>query len=302
MLGALIAVVFLISGLILQRLPGFPLEKATLWINRYLLNLVLPALALLHIPQIKPGLDLLVPISAAWFTFFMSWVIFGLMGRILHWNKGTTGCLVIVSGLANTSFLGFPVLEALYGKQSLSVALLMDQGGSFLLVSSLAIIVGSIYSHKEGNLSAIPLKILSFPPFLFLLGTIIMSILGWKTPEILLPFLSAIGKTMAPMALLALGVKFSLDSGALASRFYWMSIGYRLILAPAMVWLIYRNFLPENELTFKITVLESGMAPMITGSIVAIQYGLQPKLATLLASLGIPISLISIFFWYLFLG
>lgn len=302
MLGALIAFLFLLSGLILQRLPGFPLEKATIWINRYLLNVVLPALALLHIPQIKPGLELLVPISAAWFTFFLSWVIFGVMGRIFHWNKGTIGCLVIVSGLANTSFLGFPVLEALYGKESLSVALLMDQGGSFLLVSSLAIIVGSIYSHKEGNLSDIPLKILSFPPFLFLLGTIIMSILGWKTPEILIPYLSAIGKTMAPMALLALGVKFSLDTGALTSRFYWLSIGYRLILAPAIVWLVYRNFLPETELAFKVTVLESGMAPMITGSIVAIQYGLQPKLATLLASLGIPISLISIFLWYLFLG
>jgi predicted permease len=302
MLGAVIAVLFLLLGLILQRIPSFPLPTATTWINGYLLNLVLPALALLHIPQILPSLDLLLPISAAWFTFLLSWVLFGLIGKIFSWEKSTTGCLIIVSGLANTSFLGFPVLELLYGKEALSVGLLIDQGGSFLLVSSLAILVASIYSHQEGDLRSIPLKILKFPPFGFLIATILMSILGWKTPEFLLPVLSLVGKTMAPMALLALGIKFSLDTDALNSRYYWMSIGYRLILAPAFVWIIYRHFLPSSELMFKTTVLESGMAPMITGSIVAIQYNLQPKLATLLASLGIPISLVTVMIWYWFLG
>src|SRR5690606_38624376 len=140
-------------------------------------------------------------------------------------------------------------------------------GGSFLLVSSLSILVGSIYSHKEGNLGEIPMKILKFPPFGFLLATIAMSILGWKTPEFLIPIITLIGKTMAPMAIFAIGLKFSLDFDSLSSRFYWFGMGYRLLLAPLMVWLIYRNFLPEESLEFKVTVLESAMAPMITGSI-----------------------------------
>jgi predicted permease len=69
-----------------------------------------------------------------------------------------------------------------------------------------------------------------------------------------------------------------------------------------MVWLVYSLFLERNSLEFKVTVLESGMAPMITGSIIAIQFGLQPKLATLLSGLGMPISAISIAIWYYFLG
>lgn len=302
MIGVMVAVIFLLLGLMLQKIPRFPLVAATKWLNRYLLYLVLPALALLHIPQISPGLDLLIPISAAWLTFFISWLIFGLLGQVLHWPKSTTGCLIIVSGLANTSFLGFPVLEFLYGKEALSIGLLIDQGGSFLLVSSLAIVVASLYSTQDGDLRSIPIKILKFPPFSFLIATILMSFLGFKTPELLIPFLSLIGKTMAPMALLALGIKFSFDLEALNSRYFWMSIGYRLVLAPATVWMIYRYILPPSELIFKATVLESGMAPMITGSIVAIQYNLQPKLATLLASLGIPISLVSILIWHWLLG
>ena len=149
MIGAVISFLFLIAGLVFQRKAGFPTEKAISFVNFYLFNLVLPALALLYIPQIKPGWDLLIPISAAWLTFLLSWLLFGTLGKIFHWSKQVTGCLAIVAGLANTSFLGFPVVEALYGKSGLPIALLIDQGGSFLLVSSLAIVIGSIYSHQS---------------------------------------------------------------------------------------------------------------------------------------------------------
>lgn len=302
MIPVFIAVLGLFLGLFLQYRKRFPTEKATKWTNFYLLNIVLPALALLYIPQIKAEWALLIPISAAWFTFIGSWIIFGLLGKIFEWDRGLTGCLIIVAGLANTSFLGFPIVEGLYGKEGMPVALLIDQGGSFLLVSSLSILVGSLYSHKRGKLSSIPLKIISFPPFGFLMGTLVMSILEIPTPEFLMPLLKFIGRTMAPLALFAIGLKFSLDFDSLKSRYFWMGMSYRLILAPVLVWIIYRNFLPTESLTFKVTVLESAMAPMITGSIVAISFDLRPKLATLLAGLGIPIAGISVLAWYYLLG
>jgi predicted permease len=301
MTSAIIAVIFLLFGLFLQKRKNFPLEKVSKWVNFYLFNLVLPALALLYIPNINPGWDLLLPISAAWFTFFLSWLIFGTLGKFLKWDAATTGCLVVVSGLANTSFLGFPVIEGLLGNEGLPIALLIDQGGSFLLVSSVAILVASLYSHQETDLRKIPMKILSFPPFLFLLLTLSMSLLGWKTPEFILPIASIIAKTMVPVSIFAIGMRFSVDFESLRSNHFWLGMGYRLVLAPALVWLIYRNFSSLEEITLKTTVLESGMAPMITGSLVAIQYELRPKLAALLSGLGIPISIVTVIIWYFFL-
>ncbi|HSF54580.1 MAG TPA: AEC family transporter [Algoriphagus sp.] len=302
MTGVIIATGCLFLGLFLQKIPGFPINIATRWVQAYLINIVLPALALLYIPEIKPSWGLLVPISSAWFTFLLSWILFGFLGKKFNWGKNTTGCLIIVSGLANTSFLGFPVIEGLYGKEALPTALLIDQGGSFLIVSSLSILVGSLYGNHSESLAKVPMKILKFPPFGFLVGTLVMSLLNLKTPEVLIPFLQLIGKTMPPMALLAIGLKFSVDVDSLASRFFWYGLAYRLVLAPAMVWLIYRNFLPADSLNLKVTVLESGMAPMITGSIVAMQFGLQPRLATLLSGLGMPISAGSLVIWYYLLG
>ncbi|MBA4299198.1 hypothetical protein SAMN03080617_00058 [Algoriphagus alkaliphilus] len=302
MIGVILAISSLFLGLFLQKAPGFPRNTASRWVQAYLINMVLPALALLYIPEIKPSWGLLIPISAAWFTFLGSWALFGFLGKKYNWGRNTTGCLIIVAGLANTSFLGFPVIEGLYGKAGLPTALLIDQGGSFLIVSSLSILVGSLYGNHSESLRKVPLKILKFPPFGFLVGTLIMSFLNLNTPELLIPLLQLIGKTMPPMALLAIGLKFTVDRRSLASRFFWYGLGYRLILAPAVVWMIYRNFLPADSLDLKVTVLESGMAPMITGSIVAMKFGLQPRLATLLSGLGMPISAISLLIWYFLLG
>ena len=302
MTGAVLAFACLFLGLILQKVPHFSAEKAAKWVQTYLIYIVLPALALLYIPKINPSWNLLLPISAAWFTFLLSWGIFGFLGKKLNWGKNVTGCLIIVAGLANTSFLGFPVIEGLYGKEGLPTALLIDQGGSFLLVSSLSILVGSLYGNHQESLTKVPLRIIKFPPFGFLMGTLAMSILEIPTPEFLLPFLEFIGKTMPPMALLVIGLRFSLDMQAITSRFFWYGMGYRLILAPALVALIYANWMDSQSLEYKVTVLESGMAPMITGSIIAIQFGLQPKLASLLSGLGMPISAITLAVWYLVLG
>ncbi len=298
MINALVAVLFLFLGVFVQRQAHRTLPKISKWVNFYLFNLVLPALALLYIPKIDLGWDLLLPISAAWLTFFLSWLLFGTLGKILKWDAATTGCLVVVSGLANTSFLGFPVIEGLLGKEGLPIALLIDQGGSFLLVSSVAILVASIYSHQETALSKIPLRVLRFPPFLFLLLTLGMNLLGWSTPEFILSPAELIASTMVPVSIFAIGMRFSVDFDSLRSYHFWLGMGYRLLLAPALVWLIYRNFDSMNPITLQTTVLESGMAPMITGSLVAIQYELRPKLAALLSGLGIPISILTVIVWY----
>ncbi|MFL0683742.1 MAG: AEC family transporter [Algoriphagus aquaeductus] len=302
MTGALVAFLCLFLGLVLQKVDKFPSEKAANWVQAYLIYIVLPALALLYIPKIQPSWGLLIPVSAAWFTFFLSWGIFGYLGKKLNWGKNVTGCLIIVAGLANTSFLGFPVIEGLYGREGLPIALLIDQGGSFLLVSSLSILVGSLYGNHSESLKQVPLKILKFPPFGFLVGTLMMSLFQIPTPEVLIPSLQIIGKTMPSMALLVIGLRFSVDLQSISSKFFWYGLGYRLILAPALVWLIYSQVMDSRSLEFKVTVLESGMAPMITGSIIAIQFGLQPRLASLLSGLGMPISAISLAIWYFLLG
>ena len=293
-MGLWIAIFSLFCGLGLQFFPGFPKEKVALYGKNYLIYLALPALALLHIPPLQLKWDLLLAPSSAWFTFLLSWVFFAFLGTKLGWDKRTTGCLILVSGLGNTSFLGFPILELLYGKEALPTAFLIDQGGSFLLVSTLGVYIGSRYGDGGRSVLQVIKKMFLFPPFLLLLATLVMSHFRLALPDLLMPWLQGIGTSMAPIAMAVIGLTLSLDRKWTQNKYLWYGLGYRLLLAPACVWLLYGLFLPPDSLTLKVFVLESGMAPMISGALLAMEFGLQPRLATLLAGLGIPLCGISL--------
>lgn len=301
-MGLWIAIFSLFCGVLLQFFPGFPKEKVALFGKNYLIYLALPALALLHIPPLQLKWDLLLAPSSAWFTFLLSWAFFAFLGSKLGWDKRTTGCLILVSGLGNTSFLGFPILELLYGKEALPTAFLIDQGGSFLLVSTLGVYIGSRYGDGGRSILQVFQKMMLFPPFLLLLATLVMSYFRVALPSIFLPWLQGIGTSMAPIAMAVIGLTLSLDRKWTQNKYLWYGLGYRLLLAPASVWLLYGLFLPSDSLTLKVFVLESGMAPMISGALLAMEFGLQPRLATLLAGLGIPLCGISLLLWQFLLG
>jgi len=268
----------------------------------YLIYLVLPALALLHIPPLQLSWNLGLAPAAAWLTFLLSWCIFGFFGKKYQWSSSLTGCLILVCGLANTSFLGFPIVALLYGSEALATAFLIDQGGSFLIVSTLGVWVGSKYGQGNPSARGTFVKMLKFPPFIFLVLGLLMSLLQLSLPTLLLPGLHLISSSMAPIALGVIGLSITFDKQWIQSRYLWLGLGYRLLLAPAFIWGLYAFFMPTSSLVFKITVLESGMAPMITGSLLAMEFGLQPKLAALLAGLGIPLSGLSLLIWHFLLG
>jgi predicted permease len=59
-----------------------------------------------------------------------------LLGKKYGWSK-KIGCLILTAGLGNTSFLGFPIIEALYGQEGMKTAILVDQPGTFVVLSTL---------------------------------------------------------------------------------------------------------------------------------------------------------------------
>jgi len=301
-MGLWIAIFSLFCGLALQFVPAFPKEKVARLGKAYLIYLVLPTLALVHIPPLQFTWGMLLAPSSAWFTFLLSWGIFAFLGTKLGWDKATTGCLILVAGLANTSFLGFPLVELLYGREGLGTAFLIDQGGSFLLVSTVGVYIGSEYGNGDRNPIQVLKKMMLFPPFLFLLAGLLMSYFQLSLPQEILRWLQAVGTSMAPVAMTVIGLTMALDSKWIQNKFLWYGLGYRLLLAPAAVWIIYGLILPVGNLPLKIMVLENGMAPMITGALLAMEFGLQPRLATLLAGLGIPICGITLLLWQYLLG
>src|SRR5579863_1144575 len=96
-------------------------------INAFVINLSLPALALLQIPQIHFTGELLVPISMPWLMFAGVGFAIWILGERTGLSRNTTGALILTAGLANTSFVGVPMIEAFYGRSDMAIGLLIDQ-------------------------------------------------------------------------------------------------------------------------------------------------------------------------------
>jgi predicted permease len=69
---------------------------------------------------------------------------------------------------------------------------------------------------------------------------------------------------------------------------------------PAFFYVCYILILGQHSIMIDV-VMETAMAPMITGSILASTYGLKPKLSSMMIGFGIPLSFVTFSFWYLVL-
>jgi predicted permease len=206
--------------------------------------------------------------------------------------------------------LGFPLLRALYGEHAISIAILNDQPGSFLVLSTLGIYSAFYFSLKNRSLPdssstanknsprvAMLKRFLSFPPVWAMILALALRSLTF--PEIVNSVLSLGMRAMIPLALISVGAQLRFNKkqfeGELAPLYF--GLGYKLVLAPLLMTFFLVGILHQNGETIRITLLESAMGPMITGAILADEYELNPPLCSLLVSTGIPLCLITVPIW-----
>ena len=115
-------------------------------INGFVINVSLPALTLLQIHDIKLQSTLAYAIAMPWLLFTFAVLFFWSVSKLLHFTPATTGGLILVAGLGNTSFVGLPMIETFYGTHGIPVGILIDQLGTYLVLSTLGIAVAALFS------------------------------------------------------------------------------------------------------------------------------------------------------------
>lgn len=158
----------------LLRLTGKLPEDAHRKVNKFIIWLPLPCITLVNIPQIDLHWAVMIPVLSAWAVFLVAWVFFVLLRGTLGLDKPTLVCLVLVCGLGNTSFVGYPVLEAMYGKEAIAYAILVDQPGTFLALSTAGVMLAM--SAGRGGFDLLPIlrRLFLFPPFLAFLAALLL--------------------------------------------------------------------------------------------------------------------------------
>jgi malate permease and related proteins len=292
--------VCMLIGMALRRYRRVP-ENAPAAINGFIINVSLPALTLLQIHRIEPDATLAYAVAMPWLLFTIAVLFFWAVSKAMRFEPATTGGLILVAGLGNTSFIGLPMLEAFYGVTAMPVGILIDQLGTYLVLSTLGIAVAALSSSGAASGSEIMRRICTFPPFIALVASLLL--LPVEYPEWLVGVLRRLGDTLAPLALVSVGLQLRLDQFCGIRMPLSIGIAFKLMLGPALVLLVYVGLLGAAGKVVQITLFEAAMGPMIGASIIAVQHGLNPPLITLLVGIGITASFLSLpLWWYVLQG
>ena len=299
MSAMLLLFVCLILGMLVARFAKPP-AGIVAGINWWVINVALPALVLALIPKVKFDPQLWFPVAAMWLTFGGAWLLFGLLGPRLGWSRQRTGALILVCGLGNTSFMGYPLMQALHGQQGLALAVVADQLGAFPILASAGIVVASLYAGRKPEPAMILRRIATFPAFIALIVGIVAGALGgW--PALLDNVFAPIGATLTPLALFSVGLQFKFHPGERQLGAVGWGLGWKLLLAPLLCW-VMGVAAGVGGLILTVGVLQAAMAPMVSAAILADEYELEPTLANTVLGAGIVLSLITIPLANLLLG
>jgi malate permease and related proteins len=290
-----IIAVSLVAGVLLRKSNLLP-DSTPKWLNRYVIWVALPVTILFMVPFMQFEWAMLLPASMPWLQFILGALLFWLLKTPLGLEQRTLGALILTASLGNTSFVGFPMLSALMGQNALATAIIIDQAGSFLVVSTLGVITASVFSHESTTWRSIAKRVITFPPFVVL----IIALMIRQTPiplaiMLLADYFRAVMFTLGPAALLAVGYQLRFDKALLRKHRSALSagLGYKLMLSPVIVALVYA-LTPLSREEWLATVLEAGMAPMITAAIIANEHGLDEELTSLMVGIGIPLSILTV--------
>ena len=258
-------------------------------INRLVIWLLLPALVLKAVHGLQFRAELLVLVITPWVLALLTVAIVLLLARLLAWRREVVGCLLLCVALGNTAFLGYPMIEATLGHDALAYAVVYDQLGSFILLSSFGLIVVALYggATRPSALMVIR-KIVTFPSF----AALLIGLLPWQRPALIEGLIETLASMLVPMAMFAVGFQLKLVPSRAFAAPIAAGLGLKLLILPAIAFAI-ASLAGADALIRAVNTMQSAMPAMITAGALATDAKLAPELAAALVGYGILIAV----FW-----
>ncbi len=284
----IITITFLLIGVALKRLPVFSDETGNI-LNLFVIYISLPALVLLKIPELVFSKNLLIPTLMPWGMLFFSSILVWILSKLLKWDRATTGCLLLLIPLGNTSFLGIPMVRAFFGDQAIPYALIYDQLGSFLALATYGSLILAFYGTNESKpkIESVIKKVISFPPFIALVFAFVIRSIPY--PAIAVNLLKILASTLIPLVMIAVGFQLKLQLNRKLTSQLSIGLSIKLIIAPLAALLLCKIAGLEGE-AVQVSIFEAGMPPMVSAGALAILANLSPALTAALVGIGIVLS------------
>src|SRR5690606_37193348 len=226
-----------------------------------------------------------------------SLIFFYILEKVTNISKRTSHTLLLIAGLSNTSFVGFPLITAYFGTKALPIGFVSDQM-TFFLLSTVGVVVamkGSLKKKNNVDIRFILKRVFTFPP---LIGALLALTVGRLVDlSSLDDFFKILGSTVSPIALFSIGLQlhFGIVKSEIPNITY--ALVYKLILAPAIVVLVALMMGLKGEIV-QVSIFEMAMPSLVATSIILSQFKLNSKVGNSVIGMSIPLGLLSTYLWY----
>jgi len=289
-----LALVMLALGMLFARFRMFP-DGAADTLNLVVLYVCLPAAILVYVPRLRFDPALVGLVAVPWLLALAAWVALRLLAPRMRLRRDELGALLMCTMLGNTSFIGYPMIQALLGDEALPYAVVYDQFGTFVMLSTVGLVVLARYGGEPPpGVREIALRIVRFPPVWALVFG--LTLMPEQPPAWIATALGQLASVMLMLVMLAVGMTIQLrlprdEVGPLA-----LGLSLKLVLLPALALGLALGFGLQGDMR-QVAVLESAMPTMVTAAALSISHGLAPRLAAALVGYGIVLAMATLPAW-----
>lgn len=281
-------------GMLFARLRAMPANAAEV-LNLVVLYVCLPSAVLVHVPQLQFDSALLGVAATPWLLAVVTVALVLPIARWLRFARDETAVVLLCVALCNSSFIGYPMVAALLGSDAVPYAVVYDQFGTFVLLSTFGLTVIARYAgDTPPTARQVGLRILRFPP-LWALAFALLAMPA-QPPAWIDAALRNLAGAMLPLVMLAVGLSIQLRMPRDELRPLATGLALKLLVMPALALPLSLAFGMSGAM-LQANVLESAMPSMITAAALAIAAGLAPRLAAALVGYGIVLSLLTLPAW-----
>ena len=195
-------------GMLFARLRVLP-DNAAEVLNRIVLFVCLPAAVLTYVPRLQLDASLLGIAATPWALAAATVGLVTLASRWLRFRRDEHAVLLLCVALGNSSFIGYPMVRALLGEHALPYAVVYDQFGIFVLLSTFGLYVLARYGgDAPPTLRTVGMRMLQFPPlWALLLG---LTVMPAEPPAWIAGGLQQLADALLPLVMLAVGLTIQL--------------------------------------------------------------------------------------------
>jgi len=285
----------MVLGLVLGRM-GALTKEFNKGLNFLLLKVTLPCLIVVSMQKpFTPELALLG--GWAWFVSFLLYAgLFVVTGLSLKWTpleRDRKSVYQFALMFSNVGFMGFPLMEALWGRDSVFLGAMFNVNFN-LFVFSLGIWILTRHQEREG-----------FPWVdVFLNPGLIATVLGFvffltsfSLPPLVYRVADSLGGLTTPLSMIVIGSMLAQSPlrTAWRGRSIWAVTAFRLVVIPVAVWALLKPWPVPPEVA-RLAVLVAAMPAAANTSLLAAEHTDRPEVAgqavfvtTALSFLTIPL-------------